>query len=472
MGPLSLLLLHFSRETSCILKNAVKTLSSHRIFDFEVQQISNLFMDLNTSVLIVSTYGRGYWLAAELQRENIPVVLIDVTSKMGVWPPEDLEGPFGFFKPEELTDTQGERVFSEDPFESVDQGFTIWLKDGPVELKSSLTDYRLKQVGQNKEISESLMGGKTGYKNMAGIQRWAADHFKESWILHLAHQWGSTTYVPSARASLSGKAMRLMNPFLVRKASRAGQQQATEWLQDQKVEVHLQTELLDFSFENKKTISGVEVHGERSGLIRVGQVVWMLSSEESYFVSPKIAKTLFPDGALEPEWCWVRYRLKMASCPERDALPLHLLLLDEVNGPWSHQNMMVLQRTALEDQFDTWIRIPNVQRFNKEYLRIRGDKIMDILSQRLPLAMPEIQSFPQEFYYTYSQIGPSTFPVYGEGLEGRRKRMKFDNVFLDGTEIWKNYSWDDQFENQTLVRDALLKWWKLLLQRKEKERRD
>ncbi|HEY8271938.1 MAG TPA: hypothetical protein VIG33_13695 [Pseudobdellovibrionaceae bacterium] len=433
-------------------------------------------MDLNTSVLIVSAYGRGYWLAAELQRENIPVVLIDVTSQLGVWPPEDLEGPFGFFRPDEMTDSQGERLFCEDPFESVDHGFTVWIEDGPLELKSSLTEYRLQKNGQNKEVYESLMSGKSGpknnFKSNSGIRKWASENFKKSWVMHLAHQWAATTYVPSAQASLAGKPLKLMNPFSVRKATRAGQQKSFEWLSQKKVEVYQKTEILDLSFETKKTISGVETHGERSGLLHLDQVVWMLNSEESYFVTPKIAKSLFPEGPLEPEWCWIRYRLKMSKCPERDSLPIHLLLLSQVTGPWTHQNLMVIQRTALEDQFDVWIRIPNVQRFNKEYLRIRGEKVMEILRERLPLALPEIQSYPQEFYYTYSQIGPSSFPVYGEGVESRRSHTKFSNVYLDGAEIWKNYSWDDQFENQGLIRDSLLKWWKLLQQRKEKERRD
>ncbi|RYZ83513.1 MAG: hypothetical protein EOP06_19855 [Proteobacteria bacterium] len=90
-------------------------------------------MDLKTSVLIVSAHGRGHWLAAELHREHIPVTVIDVSSKLGVWPPEDLEGPFGFLKSEELTPSQSERVFAEDAYISVDEGFTTWLPDGPLE---------------------------------------------------------------------------------------------------------------------------------------------------------------------------------------------------------------------------------------------------------------------------------------------------------------------------------------------------
>ncbi|MBC7372128.1 MAG: hypothetical protein H7326_11210 [Bdellovibrionaceae bacterium] len=429
-------------------------------------------MDLKTSVLIVSAHGRGHWLAAELHREAIPVVLIDVSPKLGVWPPEDLEGPFGFFKPDELTGSQSDRVFSEDSFESLDRGFTAWLSEGPVEMKSSTTQYRLEKLGQSKEVYETLISSKLSGKNVPAVQKFAADNFERSWLLHLAHQFASTTYVPNARASLSGKALRLMNPFFVRQATRAGQQKMNAWLSSKGVEVMQKTDILDLSFQNKKNISGVELQGETSGVMHLQQIVWMLTSEETYFASPKVAKYLFPEGELEPEWCWVRYRLNLEACQERNSLPLHLLVTENVAGPWTHQNMMVLQRTALEGHFDAWIRIPNVQRFNKEYLRIRGDKVLEIISGRMPLAMPTIQTFPQEFYYTYSQIGPAALPVFAENLESRRHKVNFNNLHKDGSEIWTNYSWEDQFENQTEIRDSLLKWWKMLQLRKEKERRD
>jgi hypothetical protein len=162
----------------------------------------------------------------------------------------------------------------------------------------------------------------------------------------------------------------------------------------------------------------------------------------------------------------------MSACQEREILPAHVLITEQVTAPWTHQNLLVLQRTATEDLFDGWVRIPNVQRFNKEYLRIRGENVLEILRHRLPLALPEIQSFPQEFYYTHSQIGPSPFPVYGSGLDSRRTKVAFSNLLLDGSEIWTNFAWDEMFESQGVLRNSLLRWWKLLQQRKEKEHRD
>lgn len=433
-------------------------------------------MDLNTSVLIVSAYGRGHWLASSLQQENIPVTVIDVSSKLGVWPPEDLEGPFGFFKSEAagnnaLEDLQLERILNGDKYESVPQGFTVWLEDGPLEMKSPLTSYRLKKLGQSPAVAEILQGSKFSKLGPA-LQKWASEHFKKSWLLSLSHQLAATTYHSNARAPLYGKTLKLMDPFFVRKATRAGQEQNLSWLRDKGVEILEQTDILDLSFRNKKTISGVELQGERSGVMHIQQLVWMLNSEESYFVYPKIAHHLFPEGELEPEWCWVRYRLKMSECQERDILPAHVLVTEQVAAPWTHENLLILQRTDFEDQFDAWLRIPNVQRFNKEYLRIRGEKVLDILRRRLPLALPEIQSFPQEFYHTHLQIGPSPFPVYGEGLDSRRTKSAFSNLLLNGSEIWRNFSWEDMFETQTALRSSLVKWWKLLQQKKERERRD
>lgn len=440
------------------------------VFDFEHEEFFNPCMDLRTSVLIISAYGRGNWLAAELHRENIPVVVIDVTSKLGSWPPEDIEGPFGFFSSENITSSQSERVFSGDSYESVDDGFTVWLSDGPIEFKSPVTEYRLKVLGQNVEVCDLLRGSKAVDKNKYAIAKWASDNFFHSWVLQLAHQFAATTFVSNAKASLQGKALHLMNPFFVRKATRAGQQKAMDWLLDKKVELLQKTEILDISFHNKKYISGLELQGERAGVLHFQQLVWTLSSEESYFVNPKVAKHFFPKGILEPEWCWVRYRMKFSSCQEIESLPLHLIVIDEVGAPWSHQNLIVLQRTALENHFDAWIRIPNVQRFNKEYLRIRGEKIVAIMGQRLPISLPEIQSFPQEFYYAYSQIGPAIFPVYQEKFS--RGKSQFNNLFQDGPEVWMNYLWGHQFECQQVTRDSLVKWWELIQMRKERESRD
>ncbi|MFN8944659.1 MAG: hypothetical protein ACK5WZ_08545, partial [Pseudobdellovibrionaceae bacterium] len=55
---------------------------------------------MDFDVTIVSCFDRSYWLALELQSRGMRVCFIDVTEDMGLWPPEDIEGPFGYFAQE------------------------------------------------------------------------------------------------------------------------------------------------------------------------------------------------------------------------------------------------------------------------------------------------------------------------------------------------------------------------------------
>jgi hypothetical protein len=424
-------------------------------------------MDLNTSVLIVSAHGRGHWLASALQRENIPVTVIDVSEKLGAWSPEDLEGPFGLLQSPLPDELQNELLTVGDPYREVPQGWTLWRKDGPLELRSPLAKHRLDVLRQNVDALAPAEP-----KPVASMQKHVLEHFDNFWLLNLSHQLAATTYHSSARASLYGKSLKLFNPFAVRTATREGRAQMQNWLKRKNVEVFAKTELLDFSFRNNKHISGVELHGERSGLMHLQQLVWMLSSEESYFVFPKLARAIYPEGELEPEWCWVRYRLRFAPCEECGRLPGYFVLTEEIAAPWTHENLMILQRSAEASQFDVWLRIPNVQRFNKEYLRIRGEKVLEILRGRMPKADPAIETFPQEFYHSHLQIGPSPYPVFASGHDERRTKAPFANLLLNGSETWRNYSWEERFESQGQLHTQLMKWWRLLQLKKEKEHRD
>jgi len=200
-------------------------------------------------------------------------------------------------------------------------------------------------------------------------------------------------------------------------------------------------------------------------------MVWFLSSEESYYLSEKIGQYFFPKGALEPEWSWIRYRVGLDDCTERKSLPLHLLIIEDIDSPWTHQNMLVLQRTALPDQFDVWMRIPTVQRFNKEYLTTRSRAMTDLLVERMPLSGPQILSFPQEYYYTYAQLGPSRYPVFSSEKNKRRGQSEYVNLYLDGPELWSQYSWDIYFEAHKNIKIDIMAWWQERVLREQREKR-
>lgn len=427
-------------------------------------------MEFSQQVTLVSAFGRGHWLAAALAKEGLKVTLIDVSSDLGVWPSEDVEGPFGFFRNDRVTPLQIEHIFSEGPFEEVDSGFTMMLKEGPLEFKSPLTGFYFNRQKWSQAVFNLMAPGSSNEVSQhpqvyAGIK---SKKFSDHWAVHFSHQWASTTYLPSARAAGSGKALSLLSSFFVRNATRMGLEKSLSWLQEKNVEVLKQSEIKDISFGPGKTITGLELLGEKRGLFKTDQLVWMLTSEESFYINDKLAKHLYNQGALEPEWCWLRYRVKLAECAERNSLPLHMVHLRDLYSPWTHENMLVLQRTALPDQFDAWMHIPNVQRFNKEYLTNRGSALVEQLGEKISTSDPQIQNFPQEYYYTYGQLGPSRFPVFAESSALQRGGVGFGNLYLDGPEVWSQYSWNVMFEKQEIIRAEIANRWKLGLQRYQK----
>jgi len=189
---------------------------------------------LGSPVILVSAFGRGHWLAASLAQEGIKTILIDVSSKLGVWPAEDIEGPFGFFRTEKITESQVERLHSEDSFEEVADGFSLWLKSGPLELKGPLTKFRIEKSSLHPQIKDFILHNseiknKNIYKNNLS--------FSEAWLLHLAHQWASSTYAPNAHALQEGRALPLLSSFFVRRATRGGYEKSFQWLESKGVEV-------------------------------------------------------------------------------------------------------------------------------------------------------------------------------------------------------------------------------------------
>lgn len=424
-------------------------------------------MEMGSPVVVLSAFGRGHWLAAALAQEGIKTTLIDVTSKLGVWPSEDIEGPFGFFRTERISESKMERIYADDSFAEATNGFTVWLKEGPIEFKGPLTRFKLEKSALTNDVIEFILDGSVT-KIPKSVQQLS---FSESWLVDLAHQWASSTYMPSAKGYLRGKSLPLGSSFFVRGATRSGLEKSLKWVETKGVEVIRPEEVFDISFGQGKTINGIELRGDRQGLLHTEQMIWMLSSEETYFLNEKIGKYLFPEGSLESEWCWVRYRVGLQECFERNSLPLHTVVIDDVFSPWTHENFVVLQRTAVEDQFDVWMRIPTVQRFNKEYLTMRSTRMNAHLTERMPLSEPQVLSYPQEYYYTYAQLGAPRFVLFSEKQQGQRAPKKFKNLHLDGPEVWPQYSWESYFECHQEVRGQILTWWKEKLLKEQKEKR-
>lgn len=383
-------------------------------------------MQQDFDVLVVSAYGRGNWLAADLRSRGISVLMMDVSDQLGNWSPEDWEGPFGYFTDETLSPLQAETLQAGDSPILLNTGFTIWEKNGPIEFKSVLTPYRLKN------------------------EAWIRSFFKSYSKIHFQDR-------VDAVGELEKKPT--MMDFYFRRASRMGMQKSIQWVESKSVKVLSKVSVSDLSIDEKKMAGSVEYRSDRPAMQKAAQFVWCLSSEETGMLGASIREKIF--GKFQPEmiWSWLRFRIRMDSSLVRDQLPSHLVVVEDVHLPWTHENCFILQRTFSQEQFDLWMLLPTAQRFNKQYLLDRADRVKALLSARLPAVNVLMQDLPQEYAYTYNQIGPSRFGSFGKDLRSSARKMGLKNLHVVGPETWTDYLPQSNFEAQRQVIEEIEKWW-------------
>lgn len=424
-------------------------------------------MEINTQVAVISIFGRGHWIAAELARRGIPTTLLDISDQMGFWTPEDWEGPFGFFKSEKLKPTQVERVLEGDSTLMVPQGFSFWLEDGPLELKGPVSKHRLQALNIPESVQDYIQGAKaTGNLKLLS--------FEQNWLAQFAHAYSSTRVSLSPEAIGHGTSIPLFSSYFIQQASRPGLQKSLKWCESHGVNVPHKVSLQDISLADRKTLSGLEVKTEKSGLLKAEQFVFCLTSEEMGMISTKVQKVFFPRRPIEPEWSWLRYRVSLKENFNRDQLPLHFVLIENKNLPWYHENFLVVQASAVPSSYDVWVKVPTAQRFNKQYLSDLGAKMITTLSKKIVEGDPAILAYPQEHQYNYSEIGPSRHPIYSKGVDVKsRAQNDLDNVTLDSPETWDHLGWEGMFNSQTAIVDKVKAWWtrkeELRIKREQKE---
>ncbi len=414
-------------------------------------------MELKSEICIVSIFGRGHWLAAELGKKGIPVTLLEISGQMGHWASEDWEGPFGFFKTEALTETQVERLFEDESTQVLPQGLSIWLKSGPLELKGPVAAHRLQQLN----IPESVVSYVQGQKS----DKFPMGEFRTHWLAQLSHAYSSNIFTLLPESYTQGKRQNLFASFYHRPATRVGIDKSLQRCQAAGVHVLKNVNILDLSFSDKKNMSGLEIKTDRQEIFRAEQFVWCLSSDETGMLGTKIQNHLFPKGAIEPEWAWLRYRLKIKSLSPggemtQHEIPAHSLVIEDLMLPWTHENFIILIRTASVDLFDAWIKIPHAHRFHRPYLDGKAQALCQLLSARLPDNQVSVSEAPQEANYTFKELGPARHPIYSSAMKSQLKIRSLSNLFYDGPEQWKCLGWEGNMAHQQDIYHSLFDWWR------------
>lgn len=399
-------------------------------------------------VLVVSNFGRGHWLATDLADKRLKVGLVDLSERFARWTPEDREGPFGFYKSEGLQATQLERLTEEDYTESCPQGFVVWLKSGPIETQGPLAQFSFRKEGfpeayiQYLNQAENLKSD--ARQNLLGQIR--DDDFSKTWLVHLCHQLASTRFHLNSRGSQQGAPLPVFADHMFRRASRRGFADSLAWCESKGVQVFQGAEILDLGIQDRR-LESMEVRASINGVLRAKQVVWALTSKETSRLDSRFLEKLYQSDAVEPTWSWVRFRYSIQDNGATQSLPPRFVLLQDIYSPWTHENMMLVQRTVRSDQYDVWVRIPSLQRFQQAYLDQLSKTMLGLLRERLPETPCELLAPPQEYLYPENELGPSCYPVYEPSDLEQLHTKNLKNVFWDGPEYWERSDWNFQLSH-------------------------
>jgi hypothetical protein len=411
-------------------------------------------------VVIVSAFGRGQSLAARLAELEIPVALIDVSEQLGTSAPEDEEGPFGLFL-SGLSKVAQERLHQDDPIQNQEEGWTIVLPDGPLELKSPLTKTRLEKLRIPLEILETFRDVREGKLN--NLSPWMNADLQKSWLVELAAGFASNSLRLYPEAMASGALLPLDGEFWIRPVTRPGLLQSLQWCERKGVQVRRDYVIIDLAREGRRHLKGLQFRlkaSQTTEILNFEKLVWCLSSEETAFLSEGLAEKLFPEGALKPSWIWTRFRLRMGPSPERDILPFHSVWIDSLELPWTHENLIVLQKSPSPDLLDAWIRIPAEQRLQKSYLLDRLGRVLENLAKRFVTVRPVKAEEPLSSEKTYREVGPSRQPLFDPKTLLSWRGPVDDNIWLHAPEVWSGLGWNSILKFEDKIFSQVEAWWK------------
>ena len=399
---------------------------------------------LQKDILIVDLYGRGHWLAFECQKRGYNVAVLDLTSLMGPWSIEDIEGPFGVFGSKRHAPSQINRLANEGPLTLSDRGYVIWLKTGPLEMKGPLGSLQLQKAQIPHIVIEYLRDSHLSSELPDFLSQIKHLPFEKSWLAHFAHQISSPVLMENNKGISFGRRLPLMSSFYYRKFyKRKDKKSLPSLIYPSPLKKHMTL------YAKKSLIEYIQYQKDKQ--VKAKHVIWMLSSYETHFCFGNNSDILFPKSITIPKWYWTRYRVSFEKSDILNFLPDHFVILDDIYLPWTHDNVIIVQKTADETMIDAWIRLPYTQRFEKSYIENYGQCIKNSLQNRIPGCNLHIQDWPKELTENPHQMGSSIFVVYDFKERQRLKRTSLKNVVFEGPEVWTSLGWDGQFQSNKIT---------------------
>ena len=356
-------------------------------------------------VVIVSFWGRGAWLAHQLQKNAFRTTVFDI-SPLYPLSSAEREGPFGVFLPSYLSDLQKSYLCG-DHFYSVQQGFSLFTSQGPLELRGTLSSF-FKETWPDFQIGHSILypfdmrssflqTPVSELQSLFGINSQQSKKVKESIkpnvFLSLAKQF-SCSYLEqnflnqnkvkekaSSLGSFSSGFSPLFSEYLFRESSQryfmdikdSLKKEGVEWMDISVADLSSSDNFLRDFKSTKKNVE-FKWNGETH---RSKFLIWTLSGPETLQFFSDSMPFLFPEWK-PPMKIWKRFSLSWNQGAFEKVIPFllfvlpdykrkdHLLYRKELSSGMEY--FLSLKRHPEASKMDLWILCPYADRFNKSIL--------------------------------------------------------------------------------------------------------
>ncbi len=380
------------------------------------------------NVVIVSAWGRGAWLAHQLQNKGFKTTVLDVSALLPSISSVEREGPFGVFLPSHLSDLQKQYLCG-DNYYPVPQGFSVLTAEGPVEFQGSLNSFFM-QTRKDFSLCRSILSHPPFFSEKGdsdfsrrGKAPLSEEFEKFDWLVRLSaeltdtfdsngfrekkpsrfRKWNSPALSMQDRfyeqtcvdekQLQSGRPFCRLSPFftdyVLRECSQRHfedlkyslKKEGVEWIDIFSVKKTVNTEKRSLAFK-KKYIQLKLYERER----HTDFLIWTLSGPETLQCFPEWMSLLFPRWE-SPVKIWRRFPLSWDQGAFEKIIPALLLVLPEhkranrllslptqkkktrqVENGNTEEPILSLKKNPLSVSMDLWMLCPYAERFNESVL--------------------------------------------------------------------------------------------------------
>ena len=401
------------------------------------------------SVAVISAFGRGDLLAGELKTRGFDVTIVDVSKGLVKRSLPDLEGPFPVSCPYPILPAHLEWLMTQS-FDDISNGFCVWLKSGPIEMRGPLADFytsSVKAVNEFRKYVEAV--AENVFKKSDLNKRVEELPFEDRWLIELSHTFASNELRDLPDCHLSNEPFPFHQTLDIPIFTEANMQKVLNEIKATGVRL-METEGVSDVQVERGVLKEIELNMGRKEVLECRYYVWCLSSEETETISKKVAQKLFSNGAIHSDWAWRRFQVHSGKSSLDNIVPKYLMLMDDIHFPWAYDNMTILKRRKPE-LADLWVRLPSENSRKPDQLKQFTEKLEEKLRERFPRWSMRLEAPWDE--------GPPLYPVFEPETKKSFARIKLSNFIFEGPEVSDRLDWAGRFQKQSesLVRLQMLK---------------